>query len=667
MNIRKYACMIGLLVGFVANADRSGASEEGTANHLLGARRTGYTRQELSPPYHLAWTHKALHKPRHAWPEPAWEVQRIDFDYAYALAAVNGLVYYSSSSDHAVHALDLVTGETRWRYFTEGPVRLAPAVQGDRVFFLSDDGRVCCLDGQLGQLIWRHRPQIPDERLVGNEQIISRHPARSGVLVDGDRAYTTFGMLSPEGIVVACLNARTGEVLWQNETSGTRYETQPHFQAMGGISPQGYLALCNDVLVVPCGRATPAFFDSRSGELIYHESEGLFPGGAWTMTFGELAFTPCEYLKKPNPVLPGGSEAEILAEFARRSELAWSCVVGNHDAMRLREQLANAGLYGLRVAVHKVSTKPLRYADYVANLLVFLADSVADLREVSAAEVYRVTRPCGGVAVIACPDNWRPQVEQWLSADGIPRNEWKRVDLGYRIQRGNLPGAGAWTHQYADVGRSGASNDQLVRLPLKVLWFGGLAPADIVSRHYRSPAPLVVNGYLFAPGNKFLHAADAYNGRIIWQRELPGVGRWPAAHRGGSLAADEEGLFVPRKDTCLRLDPATGATLFKYRAPKVDGGAVPDITKRLAKSKGKKKPARLNEPAWEFLAVAENAVVGTIARPNIMRSWWSQARRVTSLTKTAISGTPSLGLPRSGHAARAAWADPGRTNCPWNY
>jgi len=750
-------------------------------------------------------------------------VQRIDFDYAYALSSADGLVYYSSSSDHAVHALDLATGETQWRYFTEGPVRLAPAVQGGRVFFSSDDGYIYCLDGKSGQLIWKHRPQIPDERLAGNDQVISRHPARSGVLVDADRAYTTFGVLSPEGIVVTCLNAQTGAVIWRNETSGTRYATQPHFQAMGGVSPQGYLALCDDVLIVPCGRATPALFDAKTGELIYHESEGLFPGGAWTMTFGDLVFTPCEYLKKPNAELPGASEAEIsdeatmvalrastgqevfhlrgalrgvitdrgilnligrnklmsvslkdvldrapggylkklgsseghfveasaiqrwetpvkriyeliqagstliagqrgafacydagsgrlvwkttmpgdvhelvvvggdlllsttegeircyrigrgdaekvvrpitspivasgstkrsvadlfetadvsrgyaialgradaetLAELAQRPGLSWSCAAGGRDATILRERLADAGLYGRRIAVHKVSTDPLPYADYMANLAVFFVDSVADLREVSASELYRVTRPHGSVAVITCLDDLRPQVEQWLTAAGIPRNEWKRVDLGLRIQRGRLPGAGAWTHQYADVGRSGASNDQRVRLPLKTLWFGGLGPADIVSRHYRAPAPLAVNGYLFVPGNESLHAVDAYNGRVIWQREFPGVGRWPAAHRGGSLAADADGLYVPLKETCLRLDPATGATLFKYLAPKVDGGAVPDITKRLGKARGGKRPTRPNEPAWEFLAVTDSAVVGTIARPNIMRSWWSQAR-----------------------------------------
>ena len=103
--------------------------------------------------------HAARHKPRPAWREPAWEPQRIDFDYAYAVSAAGDTGYYASSSDHALHALDLRTG----------------------------------------RLVWKYRPDVPDSRLIGNEQMISRWPARSGVLVEGDRVYTTFGMLSPEG------------------------------------------------------------------------------------------------------------------------------------------------------------------------------------------------------------------------------------------------------------------------------------------------------------------------------------------------------------------------------------------------------------------------------------------------------------------------------------
>jgi len=130
------------------------------AIHLQNTSRTGYTARELKPPFHLAWTYRARHKPRPAWREPVWETQRIDFDYAYAIAAGNGLVYVASSSEHAIEALDLESGRPRWRFFTEGPMRLAPAVAAGKIYAASDDGVVYCLDGTTGQLVWKHRPAI---------------------------------------------------------------------------------------------------------------------------------------------------------------------------------------------------------------------------------------------------------------------------------------------------------------------------------------------------------------------------------------------------------------------------------------------------------------------------------------------------------------------------
>lgn len=823
--------LVAVPIGYF-DAANSFAVERETAQstsaiHLFNARRTGYTPQDFAPPYHLAWTHKARHKPRPAWREPAWEVQRIDLDYAYAISAGQGLVYVASSSDHAVHALDLDSGELQWRFFTEGPVRLAPAVSGGKVYASSDDGAVYCLEGSTGRLIWKHRPDIPDERLIGNEQMVSRWPARSGVLVDDGRAYTTFGMWSPEGIVVTCLDAQTGVVLWRNDSSGTKYSTQPHYEAMGGVSPQGYLALCGEVLVVPCGRATPAFFDRGTGELLYSESEGLFPGGAWTMTYDDLAFTPCEYLKKPNPERPDKAEADIwneatmvgiraqdgqevfhlngvlkgviddkgrmsligpgklvsidlkdvlkaapdsyvekmgsseghmvdaaqhkrwetpvkrlyeliqagstliagergtlacynaedgnktwetelagdvrellivgqsllvsttegeihcfradkgnasrgigpvslvdavppattkrvnaalsdagvsdgyglvlgnandacLTELASQSNVTWHWAAGTRDVATIRERLADAGLYGPRIAIHNVGANPLPYADYSANLIVFNLESVAELDQTSASEVYRVLRPYGGVAVIASPESLRPEVDRWLTAGGIPEAERRPVDAGVRIERGPLPGAGAWTHQYADAGKSGASADELVRLPLKVLWFGSVGPADIVSRHYRAPVPLAIDGYLYVAGIDYLHAIDAYSGRILWERKLPGVGRWPSAYRGGCMAADENSVYALQGTTCLRLDRDTGKTLFTYKPPKAPG--------RKANAQREKD----DELIWEYLAVTGDAVVGTLGQPNVRRSWWSMAHPANRLLFVLDKATGKL-------------------------
>ncbi len=806
----------------------SGAVPGATANHLLSPRRTGYTPRALLPPYRLVWTYQAKHKPRRAWPEPVWEVQRIDFDYAYALAAGNGLAYYASSSEHAVCALDLRTGALRWRFFTQGPVRLAPAVHDGRIFFTSDDGWAYCLDGKTGKLIWKYRPAIPDERLVGNEQVISRWPARSGVLVRGDRAYTTFGMWSPEGIVVSCLNADTGAVIWQNDSSGTQYQTQPHYQAMGGVSPQGYLALDGDVLVVPCGRAMPAFFNARTGEFLYNESEGLFPGGASVMLYGGLTFVPSEYLQKPNTLRPAGTEGAIspeaslvavrtdthkeifhlngalrgvvtddgilnligprkllsvaladvlrvapscykakmgssrghmvpvarlqrwatpaervfaliqakttiiaggrgavacynaingrktweakvdgdvyellvvgdallasttegkiycfrpgqggkprvvaprthkatapaamkarvkrllaaagaakgyalllgradaafLSELVRQSRLVWQWPTRSANAQELRGALADAGLYGTRIAIHTAPQGRLPYVDYLANLILFRAESEADLHRTPASEVYRVLRPYGGAALVACADALRAKVEQWLRAGGVPAGEIERVAVGIRVRRGPLLGAGSWTHQYADPGKSGASKDHRVRLPLKVLWFGGLGlgPSDAVSRHYRGPAPLAINGRMFVPGNQFLRAVDAYNGRILWERKLPGIGRWPMPYRAGSIAADAGSVYAIRGTSCLRLDAETGRTRFVYRAPEGWQKAMQNVP-HLAKT-GRRGLVVSNEPTWEFLAVTNDTVVGSVGLPNVRPSWWSHAHPANGL------------------------------------
>ena len=802
-------------VSAVGDESKDAAIEQPGFNHRCNAQRTGFSSTELPPPYRLAWTYRCRHKPRPAWREPAWETQRIDMDYAYPLAADAERVYVVSSSDHAVCALDRDSGEPRWRFFTEGPLRLPATVEGSSVYVSSDDGHVYCLEGATGELIWKHRPDIPDERLIGNEQVVSRWPARSGVLVDGNRAYTTFGMWSTEGIVIECLDARTGAILWQNDSSGTRYVTQPHYEAMGGVSPQGCLALCGDVLVVPCGRAAPAFFDARSGELLYNEAEGLFPGGAWTMTYGDLAFTPCEYLKKPNPVAPEAAEAEIceeaslvalrartgeevfhlhgalrgvidddgqmaligrkrlvgvaledvlqaaphgyeaqrgsseghfvevdrhkrwetpvqrvfelaqagstliaggrgtlacyravdgsrlwetslagdvrglliangsllvsttegeihclrvgersepelvgpprreitppasareraasvlaasgirdgyglilgdvdadyLASLADQSNLIWHWAAGSRDVRAIRERLADAGRYGARIAVHNVSANPLPYADYSMNVLLVEAESAEDFERAPASEVCRVLRPCGGVAVIRCDDGLRRAVDAWLAAGDLPEHTKRNVDVGVRIERGPLPGAGVWTHQYADAGKSGSSEDQLVRLPLKTLWFGSVGPADIVSRHYRTPAPLAIDGRLFVAGMDYLHAVDAYNGRILWERKLPGVGRWPAPYRGGSIAADEGAVYALQQATCLRLDPQTGRTLATYRppdSPTPEGGGTPAD----------------EAPIWEYLAVTDDAVVGTLGQPNVRRSWWSMAHPANRL------------------------------------
>jgi hypothetical protein len=48
------------------------------------------------------------------------------FDRAFHVAVAGGTLYFGSSADGKVTALDAATGEPKWSYYTGAPVRLAP-------------------------------------------------------------------------------------------------------------------------------------------------------------------------------------------------------------------------------------------------------------------------------------------------------------------------------------------------------------------------------------------------------------------------------------------------------------------------------------------------------------------------------------------------------------
>jgi len=115
------------------------------------ANRSHAVTSEISPPLGLAWTYRPAQPPQPAWPEPGKELHRIDFDYCFQPVSDGRLVFFGSSADDCVRALDLKTGEMRWRFPTGGPVRFAPVLHEGRCYVASDDGVLYCLDAQSGR------------------------------------------------------------------------------------------------------------------------------------------------------------------------------------------------------------------------------------------------------------------------------------------------------------------------------------------------------------------------------------------------------------------------------------------------------------------------------------------------------------------------------------
>lgn len=286
------------------------------------ACRSGFTSQAIKSELNLKWVHRAAQQPQPAWPRSA----RLPFDRAFQVVAAGGSVYFGSSGDDAVYALEGATGKTRWRCVTDGPVRFAPVVWKDRLLAASDDGHLYAMSLADGRLLWKHRGGPTDAKRLGNERMISKWPARGGpVMVEGV-VYYAAGIWPSDGIFLYALDAATGEVLWHNSDSGSLYMPQPHggANAESGVSAQGYLLISGRQsashdraadekksgaeaaavqltdflpgqtgrwLLVPTGRAVPSAFDRQTGKFRYfHLQKFGRRGGAPTMSAGSYFF-----------------------------------------------------------------------------------------------------------------------------------------------------------------------------------------------------------------------------------------------------------------------------------------------------------------------------------------------------------------------------------------
>ena len=136
------------------------------------SHRSAASWEAMRPELNLQWVFKPQHGPQAAWPLPGEETPRMHTDRAYHVAVANGLVYFGTSVDNKVHALDVKTGTVRWTFYTGGSVRFAPVIDSDRLYVGSDDGYAYCLNAGDGTLIWKYRPSPADERIVGNGRLV---------------------------------------------------------------------------------------------------------------------------------------------------------------------------------------------------------------------------------------------------------------------------------------------------------------------------------------------------------------------------------------------------------------------------------------------------------------------------------------------------------------
>ena len=226
------------------------------------AQRTGITSEQLVLPLSKNWTFVSTHQPERAWPAPFREnpysgvkvEPLLTFDHAFQPIACGNSVFFGSSSDHQVYCLDLTSGRIKWTFYTEGPVRICPTFHQGRLYFGSDDGIIYCLDAQTGHELWRHLAGPSNDKIPGNEQIISRWPVRSGVLVEKGLVYSAAGLFpAREGSYLFALDAYEGKNVWKKKINQTA---------------QGYLLATPSKIFVPSGKLTPLTYNRANGDYI---------------------------------------------------------------------------------------------------------------------------------------------------------------------------------------------------------------------------------------------------------------------------------------------------------------------------------------------------------------------------------------------------------------
>jgi len=359
---------------------------------------------------------------------------------------------------------------------------------------------------------------------------------------------------------VVAIDASSGKQVWTAEVDGA---------AKGLAVADGRLLVSTDKGLIYC--FAPA--DSpRHGQIVEPVRKDPFAGSATAEFFSRAAETILDEtgVSRGYCLVWGIETGQLALELARRSELMIYAVSPDAEKVAAaRKKLDEAGVYGARVCVEQWPLDKVPYADYFANLIVSESMAVTAKFPTHGKELMRMVKPIGGVMMLGHPAELAARIK--LPEGGRATfGDWEFINkngIWAKTVRGPLPGAGSWTHQYAEPGNTACGDDRAVKCPLGVLWFGHPGPGQMVNRHSRAAGPLSIDGRLFVQGENVVMAYDAYNGLKLWQRDLPGAIRVTASHDSSNLALRDDGLFVAIGPECLRLDPATGKTLATYRIP----------------------------------------------------------------------------------------------------
>jgi outer membrane protein assembly factor BamB len=504
---------------------------------------------------------------------------------------LDDLVVHSGGEETSLHLSDARTKDKvvfadGLRVLTNGPIS----------YILTKD-KLCALDRahylELSRLQAKRQKTAADQKRIdelgGPRKAWLRWETRCPdcyeVILAGDTIFA--GGLDR----VTAISAADGRTLWMGTVAG-----KAHALAVS----EGSLLVSTDKGIVHCFRpGTPGPHPAAVYEV--PQPVAPFPEDPMTPVYAKAAEAALERagVRKGYCLVLGAGTGRLAWEIARRSELQ---VIGlEPDAAKVTEArrvLREAGLYGTRITIHHGPLDKLPYQTWFANLIVSEATLATGKLPPSAAEVYRVLRPSGGTIVLVGPKAAadRQAIEPW-GRESIPG--WKVIagpdgEPIAAASRGPLPGAGQWSHFHADPGNTACSGDAMRPGPVEVQWFGLPGPRRMPDRHDKNLGPVSSHGRLFVAGDNYLAALDAYNGTVLWDRDVPDFVRLGAFKHCGGMAATDDCLYAASGSDCLALDAQTGRLRLTMTVPPSADGAAGE---------------------WGYVAAVGEVLLGSACKP----------------------------------------------------
>jgi len=281
--------------------------------------RSASTLEQLPDQLYLQW--HVQYSPRNpVWDDPL-NRNLMQFDRIFEPVVAGNKLFIGFNDQDKVVALDINSGKEIWHFYADGPVRLPLALNNGKIYFTGDDGYIYCLNMLDGGLVWKKLLAPAKNKLLGNKRLISMWPARGGIVIKDDIVYTAASIFPLMGTFIYALDALTGDIIWENEGTGSNYILQPHRSpAFADVAPQGPFTISGDKLLVAGGRSVPAAFDLNTGEeLYYHLAASGKTGGAFTCASEKVFFnhhrkrmTSMYDLESGNKLISGVGEYPVI-------------------------------------------------------------------------------------------------------------------------------------------------------------------------------------------------------------------------------------------------------------------------------------------------------------------------------------------------------------------